>query len=275
MGLPDLSNSMYVAKLRYIQSIHEMPERQNPDHLVRWFLPRLERWRWARLRSKQLSELRLDPFYYYLLARTRYYDGLLQSSVAEGVRQFVAIGCGSDTRSHRFQAMLNEHGVRVLECDQLKAIRAKRRLASRWSSADNIEYLPIDLNRDAWPDLDSWLSARRLRTLVMMEGVSPYIDTNAFGHFLSFLARRLVSGSYLAYDFKQPGVGRGWNGKAVTSFRLISDADVIHSYHNKHGLILRGFESSDALSQRLIQTQPGEPAVGAFREDGLVRAEVP
>ena len=45
MTLPNLSNSMYVAHLRYIQSIHESPSRRNPDTLVRHFLPVLQRLR--------------------------------------------------------------------------------------------------------------------------------------------------------------------------------------------------------------------------------------
>src|SRR5690242_14024850 len=58
MALPDLSNSMYVARLRYIQSIHESLERRNPDTLVQHFIPILERWRIPWLGREELSKLR-------------------------------------------------------------------------------------------------------------------------------------------------------------------------------------------------------------------------
>ena len=56
MGLPNLSKSMDVARLRYIQSIHESPQHRNPDTLVRHFIPIL-----ARLRAAWLGRERI-PF---------------------------------------------------------------------------------------------------------------------------------------------------------------------------------------------------------------------
>ena len=38
-----------------------------------------------------------------------------------------------------------------------------------------------------------------------MEGVSPYVNTETFSGFLNFLARNLLSGSRVAYDFKLRG----------------------------------------------------------------------
>ena len=80
MALPNLSNSMYVAHLRYIQTMYELGERRNPDTLVRHFIPLLQRMRSAWLSRAELASLREDPFYYYLVARTKYYDTLLPSS---------------------------------------------------------------------------------------------------------------------------------------------------------------------------------------------------
>src|SRR5206468_5199960 len=207
MGLPDLSNSMYVALLRYIQSIHESPERRNPDTLVRRFIPILARLRTAWLGRQELSKLRADPFYYYLVARTRYYDQVVNDAVSDGVQQIVNVGCGSDTRAYRFKRLLGSKGVKVLECDQPKAIRAKQQAAKRWRCFDYVEYLPIDLNDDTWPELEHWLGDRtRTKALVLMEGVSPYISGGNFGRFLVLLATRLSPGSYVAYDFKIRGV---------------------------------------------------------------------
>jgi hypothetical protein len=84
LKLPRVCNLMYVARLRYIQSIHESSERRNPDLLVRHFIPLLERWRLAWISQEELSKLRMDPFYYYLVARTKYYDQVFSDAVAEG-----------------------------------------------------------------------------------------------------------------------------------------------------------------------------------------------
>ena len=45
MANSGFSNSMAVAEFRYLQSLHEQRELQNPDGLVGQFLPLFRRWR--------------------------------------------------------------------------------------------------------------------------------------------------------------------------------------------------------------------------------------
>src|ERR1700720_4135592 len=123
MKLPSSSALMYVARLRHIQSVHETPERRNPDTLVRHFIPWSQRWRSAWIGRAKLAKLREQPIYYYLVARTKYYDQVVEDAVSAGVQQIVIVGCGSDTRAYRFQRLLRSKGVRVLECDQPKDIQ--------------------------------------------------------------------------------------------------------------------------------------------------------
>ena len=276
MGLPDLSNLMYVAHLRYIQAIHESPERRNPDTLVRHFIPMLVRLRTTWLGQEELSKLRADPFYYYLLARTKYYDQVFNDAVSAGVQQIVSVGCGCDTRAYRFKHLLCSKGVKVLECDQPKAIQAKQQVAKRWRCFDHVEYLPIDLDDDTWPELEHWLGDRtRVKALVLMEGVSPYVDGGNFGRFLVLLATRLSPGSHVAYDFKIRGVRDDFGrvGRIQEPFRLPPARDEVATFHEALGLRLEHMELSSELCARLL---PGlaESAVTSFSEDGLVRLQV-
>ena len=129
--------------------------------------------------------MRMDPFYYYLVARTKYYDQVVSDAVAKGVQSIVSVGCGSDTRPYRFMQLLKSNGVRVLECDRPEVIRVKQRIAKRWQGLDHVDYLPIDLNDGVWPDVTCWIDERPDRkTLVLMEGVSPYVDDVPFKQFL-------------------------------------------------------------------------------------------
>jgi methyltransferase (TIGR00027 family) len=276
MKLPDLSNSMYVAGLRYIQSIHEAPEHRNPDLQVGRFLPRLNRLRRAWIRPKTLSALRADPFYYYLLARTRYYDKVLTDAVAlDGVRRIVSVGCGSDTRAYRFKQLLVNKGVRVLECDQAQAIRAKERLTVGWG-LDHVDYLPLDLNDGAWPELERRLAGGAGQTtLVLLEGVSPYVDASAFAQFLSFISMVLAEGSYLVYDFKIQGYKDkfGRDGRTVTPFRLPSARDEVASFHQSRGLSLERLELSAELCQRLLP-RAVQPDTTLFHEDCLIQLRI-
>src|ERR1043165_8795343 len=92
MPNPGFSNSLSVAESRYIQSIHETRELQNPDSLVGQFLPLLQRWRCVGLSQSQVALLRTKPFYYYLNARTRYYDQVFLDAIAEDAHYIINVG---------------------------------------------------------------------------------------------------------------------------------------------------------------------------------------
>lgn len=276
MPLPNLSNSMYVAQLRYIQSIYETPEHRNPDTLVRHFLPLLERLRLGWMSRKQLSNLRSDPFYYYLIARTRYYDRVFSEGVADGAQRILSVGCGSDTRSYRFEDLIRARSVRVIECDQPEAIQAKQRMAERRWRFDYVHYLPIDLNDEAWPELERRLGDRNgPKTLVVIEGVSPYVNGGSFRNFLQLLSTRLAPGSRIAYDFKLSGVKEdfGRAGRTEIPFRLSGSSDEVEKFHQPLGLRVNHLERSSGLCARLLPAV-AKSATPLFEEDGLVRLEV-
>lgn len=263
---------MYVAQLRFIQSLHESPERRNPDTFVQYFIPLIQRLRGVWVSRKKLSSLRADPFYYYLVARTIYYDHLINEAVSTGVRRIVSIGAGSDTRAYRFVQLLHGRGVRVVECDQAKAIFEKRRLAKRLGSYGHIEYLPIDLNAGSWPEFAGLLGNRSgPKTLVLMEGVSPYIDYSSFSEFLLLLSRNLSRDSHVAYDFKVRGIKDDFGHTESTQrpFRLSSKRDEVATFHEQRGLVLQNMELSSEMCARLL---PSVASSGAalFGEDGLL-----
>ena len=272
MKIRNFSNSMLVAEYRYIQSIHEADGLRNPDTLVQHFLPTLRRWRLAWLGKIKLTILRSDPLYYYLIARTKYYDGVFLDAISDDMQYIINVGCGSDTRSYRFEHVLKQKGVKVLECDQLEAISNKQRMTSQRWAFDHIEYMAIDLNDDAWPDFENWLDINNTaKSLVMMEGVSPYIDVETFGRFLSLLARKLPVGSLVAYDFKLSGVKDDFGrvGRTQRPFRLTAETEEVAAYHEKLGYRLNFMELSSDLAGRLAKS--GDYL---FTEDGLILLEV-
>ena len=274
-GLPDLSSALSVGRLRYIQFLHEPAEQRNPDALVKRFFPLRERVRLRWLNKTDLARLRSDPFYYYLIARTRHYDRVFKEGVADGVRLIVNVGCGTDTRSHRFEPLLRARDVTVVECDQPEAIMVKERLARTWHGQDRIEYLALDLNRGDWSHLARKLQPRMdSKVLVLMEGVSPYVDDAAFWRFLEFLAATLPAGSHVAYDFKFRGVDDefGKGDMTVRPFRLPARRDEMATIHEARGFQLDAFESSADLSLRLLPRGDARHAV--FTQDGLVRLVV-
>lgn len=276
MSLPGFNNLLLVGEIRYIQALREQGSLRNPDDRVGPFLPRLRRLRAHLMSRGKLERLRADPLYWFLLARTRYYDDLFTRAIHDRVRYIVNIGCGSDTRALRFAGPLREAGIEVIECDRPASIAAKQRLLRKQPDIDHIHHVPIDLGGVSWPEFEAWLDTiARSRTLVMMEGVSPYIDRQAFTSLLVLLARRLAPRSQLAYDFKVEGVDDqfGDTTGAGKPFRLPLERDAVSAFHEHLGYRLRRIEGSAELERRLLGTDLGPDAV-LFDEDGLICLEI-
>jgi methyltransferase (TIGR00027 family) len=266
--MPNLSNSLGIAKLRYIQSIYEPAEYGNPDTLIRELLPSPIRWLSILQGALQISKLRLSPFYYYLIARTRYYDTVFSEALTDA-RCIINVGCGADTRAYRFAGALNEKAVKVLECDQPQSIRIKQQLVKRKWRTDHVSYLAIDLNDQAWSELECRLAEIPAPVLVMLEGVSAYINEQAFTNFLAFLAVTLQPGSRIVYDYKIRTGPVGHNGGA---FRLSAAKEDIIAYHETLGYQVQHMELSSDLSSRLLPNLPNGSS--PFIEDCLLELVV-
>ena len=263
--LPNLSWMVNVGELRYIQARCESAPRRNPDALAGAFLPLARRLACLLHGTLFMPRLRARPFYNYLLARTKYYDQVFLDAVAAGVGCIVNIGCGGDTRAYRFAPLLRRRGVRVIECDQPAAIRAKRRIAERRLPTEHVHYVELDLETRGWTGLAPLLAAQP--TLVMLEGVSPYVSTAAFEAFLRFLAATLGAASTLAYDYKIVDTEEepGRRAPVERPFRLPAERSAVAAYHAALGLQVRHMELSSELSRRLV---PGAAAL--FERDALL-----
>jgi methyltransferase (TIGR00027 family) len=272
MSLPNLSYMVSVGQLRYIQSAYEVPEHTNPDALIHHFLSPADLWG-CRLRGVlAINRLRRNPFYYYVLARTRYYDSVFSGAIDSGVRHIMNIGCGSDTRAYRFADRLRSAQVSCVECDQEAAIVNKEKLARRRLDTSHVQFMAIDLNKPGWPDLDRWLTARgNEKILVMLEGVSPYIDEVAFTALLRLFATRLSAGCRVAYDYKLRGVADSF-GQAQTRhvpFRLSGDAQQVARFHGDLGLQVDHLEMGVELVERTVHGIRGGTPI--FAEDALLQ----
>jgi methyltransferase (TIGR00027 family) len=255
MSLPNSSYLARTGQLRYIQALCEPADSRNPDALVGAFLSPAQRLG-CRLRGAFfLRRLRANPFYHYLVARTRWYDQLFLDAVGDSVSCIVNLGCGSDTRAYRFAHLLQAKGITVLECDRPEAIHVKREMAARRFPAVPVRYVPLELNTGLTSVLDEVPPGR---AFVMMEGVSPYIDRPKFEAFLRLLAARLGPGSVLAYDFKLEGVADDFGRSAAVPqpFRLPGECDAVAAYHHALGFTLQHLETSASLTRRLLPHAP-------------------
>jgi hypothetical protein len=172
-------------------------------------------------------------------------------------------------------ALCNEMASGSWNANQPAAIYAKQRRAKQLGRSEHVEYMPLDLNEDSYPQLEDRLAQTRGRSLVLMEGVSPYVEKNAFCRFLSLLASMLPGGSLVAYDFKFDGVydDFGRTGRMQNPFRLPRVSEEVAAFHAKHGHLLEHLETSSALTMRLLPSL-AQGGANLFYEDALAQLTI-
>ena len=113
------------------------------------------------------------------------------------------------------------------------------------------------------------------KTLVLIEGVSVYVDEKNFRRFLQLLAAKLSPGSHLCYDYKIQGANDdlGRSGRTVKPFRLSQVREEVATYHEALGLRLEHMELSSELCTRLLPDLTKSP-FPFFDEDSLIRLKV-
>jgi methyltransferase (TIGR00027 family) len=155
-----------------------------PQPLIRWALERAA-----------------PGSYGFAIARTRCFDDALLSEAADGIQQVVIVGAGYDSRAIRFADELK--GVRVFEVDHpgTQARKMSILLRSNIEVPKNVQYVPVDFNRDT---LEAELAkkgfSRSRRTLFLWEGVSYYLQKPVVTGVLRFAAG-CAPGSSIILDY--------------------------------------------------------------------------
>jgi methyltransferase (TIGR00027 family) len=206
-----IDSATRVAFLRALGHQETDSEARCSDHLAHHFLN--DEWKMAlRFRSSMLArfEATAPGMYCYALARTRFFDDLLEQAIGNGIQQIIIIGSGYDSRAYRFFA---DHPLTFVEVDTPNIHRAKteRIRAAQLDIAGNcVLRIGLDLRAQdlvaglAKADID-WSAP----LLVLAEGVLYYLPDHVFSSLLDGLfAGRAARGSMLAFDYMNTEVLR-------------------------------------------------------------------
>ncbi|MCV7320893.1 SAM-dependent methyltransferase [Mycolicibacterium confluentis] len=138
----------------------------------------------------------------YAATRTKCFDDFVVNAAVAGVRQFVILAAGLDTRAWRLDAL---RGCSVFEIDQPEVLRFKE--AALGPKVVPVAYdtsVPIDLRGD-WPKA---LRAAGFQqsdpTAWSAEGLLPYLPPEAQGSLFDRIDGLSASGSRLIVDVYRP-----------------------------------------------------------------------
>jgi methyltransferase (TIGR00027 family) len=196
-----------VASFRAIAALDPDEKVKNPDYMAARFISR-EYWSTVPGLSldfassrKTIAEWRVSG-YFYINARTKYIDSLLEEAIGKGARQVVVMGAGYDSRAYRFHSKYPD--VTFFEVDLPDTQKRKQRLVAEilGQAPVWVHYAPIDFNTQTLIDVLSKAGySKDLKTFFIWEGVTMYVDAAGVDDTLKFIAEGSAPGSTLVFDY--------------------------------------------------------------------------
>ena len=141
--------------------------------------------------------------YSYLYARTQFIDSVFEKALKNDFEQIVILGAGYDSRAYRFCSD-KTRSTKVFEIDIATTQSEKLNALDKAQIAipDNLKFVAVNFMKD---DLKQRLVEsgfkKGIRTLVVWEGVTMYLDENSFEKTLTDIKEVCGEGSELVFDY--------------------------------------------------------------------------
>lgn len=123
------------------------------------------------------------------IARTKYIDDLLQSTIDKGVKQVIILGAGFDTRALRLNFL---EKIPVIEIDHPNTSNFKKAIYKNRidNLPKNIDFYQIDFNKQSLDELAEQHSFDFTKpTTVIWEGVTNYLTEDAIKNTFAFISK--------------------------------------------------------------------------------------
>ena len=212
------STAMTIAWARWEESQKPKDERICYDpYAVRFISP--DALEWAAQNPDKVKLVReqrdhvLPGIQNSIVARVRFFDDFVESSLANGLHQLVILGAGYDTRAHRMGGLKR---IRVFEVDHPGTQEMKIEMVKKIFGhlSDHVVYVPVDLTTEdlSFKLLENGYDKSK-RTLFLMEGLLYYLSPSVVDGVLSFIVRSSCKGSSILFDYFPSSLTEG-NGEA-------------------------------------------------------------
>jgi len=215
--------AMWCAFLRALSTTEGREEIRGHDYLAEIFL------------SDNLRKILKDPvlreyamkkqppgMYAYLIARTFFFDHIVEKALRENIPQIVMLGTGYDSRAYRFKDLIQD--TKIFELDTHPTLQHKKELLAQANIPihPNVVFAPINFNKDTFEDVLYKVGYNKSRkTLFLWEGVAYYLPLEAVEDTLRFIKSNSPAGSTVCFDYISPW--RGIEGDRLKALEEIGD----------------------------------------------------
>ncbi len=210
--------------------------------------------------------------YEYVIARTKYIDEAVQSALRGGVDQVLILGAGFDTRGIRFQKMAGSTKVFELDAPVTQQAKIRRYIQKKIAAPHNLLFIPVDFDTQRIPDrLSECGFERNRKCLVVMEGLTMYLQPASAAELFSVIRDFTGTGSRVVFDFIHASVLRQENrydgekhltkntAKSGERFCFGLEKDAVPGFLSEYGLDAEDIADSAELEQRFFRSLDGKP----------------
>ncbi len=197
---PSVSAQM-VAGVRALAALDEREGIRGKDHLAEKFIT--TEFRTALQSPAFKGWLMQNPpgMYQYTIARTAFFDRVVEDALQEGIPQLVFLGAGYDSRPYRFRHLLRD--TRIFELDAPPTQQRKREIIQKAGIPvpPQVTFVPMNFHTE---DLKEVLAKAGYKedkkTMFIWEGVTFYLTPGAVDSTLRFIKDNARPGSAVCFD---------------------------------------------------------------------------
>ena len=196
--------AMATAFMRALAAYDPRKEIRGNDYLAEIFLEEKQKRPLKDLTIRAwVTQNKIAPgTYEFMIARTAFFDRIVEQALKENIDQVVLLGAGYDSRPYRFCEFIQDTKIFELDTKPTQQRKKEYLQQAEISISEQISFVPINFETDNLRDtLTEAGFSQEKKTIFIWEGVTYYLSAEAVDNMLAFVRFNSPSGSSIAFDY--------------------------------------------------------------------------
>lgn len=196
--------AMATAFMRALAAHDPREEMRGNDYLAEIFLEEEQKkpLKDSAIRAWVMKNRIAPGAYEFMIARTAFFDRIVEQALKENREQVVLLGAGYDSRPYRFGEFNQDTEIFELDAKPTQQRKKECLQQAGISISQQMSFVPINFETDNLRDalMEAGFS-REKKTLFIWEGVTYYLSTEVVDNMLAFVRSNSPSGSSISFDY--------------------------------------------------------------------------
>ncbi|MDD5169621.1 MAG: SAM-dependent methyltransferase [Syntrophales bacterium] len=196
--------AMGAVTLRAMATLDEREEIKGPDSLAEIFLSEERRCHLKDPMSRKgIITNRIYPgMYEFMIARTAFFDRIVEQALNEDIPQIAFLGAGYDSRPYRFRDIIKNTRIFELDIEPTQLQKKKLLRQANITIPDQLAFVSINFKTDNIGEvLHRAGFDRNQKTLFVWEGVTYYLSPEVVDDVLRVISSNAPAGSLICFDY--------------------------------------------------------------------------